>query len=234
MNTPTTTKTKDKDKTAAAGAVAPASQPALAALSEQNREALRSSSITPEQLAALQQQAAQIASSGFEDRSSDLEGYWVPEAAPIHCKPEHVKLFDGQINETKPSALVSVLLLSPTVISKSNDEDDTNKKDIVMCPAGKKVGIWLKPGMRDIANCCGVETIVQYTGTKKVHKKPGMNPMKLFSVKSKPGGTRLPIEEDRREKSAKTATLFDVKRPGGQAPGRMDDDASAAADDLPF
>lgn len=194
---------------------APVSDPAMAA-----------SGLTPEQLAQIKAQVAK-AGEGLEDRKSDVVGYWVPEQAPIHCKPMHVKLFDGQIDAGKPSALVTVIALSPTVVSTSSDEDDSKK--IGICKKGDIIGIWMKPGMRDMLNTAGAETTIEYTGQKKVHKKPGMNPMKMFSVKAK-GGARLPIEEDRRDKSASVATMFDVKKPKGSASPDMDADADVGDD----
>lgn len=230
MNNPTAGKDTKK-----AGA-APTSQPGfnpLDKLSDQNKELLKNSGLSQAELDALNKSIDDKTTQGFEDRTSDLEGYWVSEAAPIHCRPEHVKLFDGQINKGKPSALVTVFLLSPTVCSRSSDEDP-DKKDLKIIPAGKKVGIWMKPGMRDLANCAGAETVIRLTGTKKVHKEKGMNPMKVYSVKSKGEVRKLSVEEDRRQESASVKTIFDVKRAPAAPPAGTDPESDVADDGMPF
>lgn len=193
--------------------------------------------LSAEEIAKLKEQIAQkVAEVGekLQDRQSDIVGYWDDELSPLYCKPMHVKLFDGQIEPAKPSALASVIALAPALVYTGSKEQGTKKT--FLCKTGDVVGIWMKPGMRDMINCAGVPTTITYTGTKKVHKKPGMNPMKVYKVKAD-GGTRIPVEEDRRQKSAHVPTIFDVRKPkGAESPPRsVDEDTSVAEDeDIPF
>lgn len=147
--------------------------------------------------------------SGYEDRSSDVVGYWDPDYGDLHFTPVSAKMFDGQLNPEKASILVTGKLDSPCVISKG-DEQDPNKKKLGKGAIGENVGVWLKPGMRDLIHQCGIATRVAFAGTKDVHKgKRGMNPMKVFTVSSDKPGTRIPVIEDRRDKSKGAPTLFD-------------------------
>lgn len=213
-----------------------------APLSALDAKVVQSSGLSAADLDAMRRKIAEevkAAGATLEDKRSDVVGYWASEVAPIYCRPLHVKLFDGQLEEKKPSALLTVEALASTLCTKNKEEDSSDTKEMFVCKKGDLIGIWVKPGMRDLLNCGNVPTTITYSGTKKVHKKPGMNPMKVYAVKGGSGGVRIPVEEDRREQSAGVATFFDVKKPSGSnglaVRGNQPSDASAAAEDeIPF
>ena len=199
-------KTKDKAKGTEAAAAAPSGGKQL---SPEKRQLLLDSGITEQEIEEMNADAAKAAS-GFEDRTSDVVGYWDPEICDLHCIPENAKLFDGGLQPEKASGLITVKVATACVVS-AGDEKDPKKKSLVRAKVGDKVGIWVKPGMKDIVQCCGVETRIALSGSKDVHKgRRGMNPMKTFAVTSDKLGTRIPVVEDRRVKSKTAATIFDV------------------------
>jgi len=153
------------------------------------------------------------------NRDEDVVGYWVPSELPIHCVPRTVRLFDSSIDKSKVSALIIVEALSPTVCENEKD----GKAIRSLCKKGDMVGIWYKPGMRGIASCGGVPTIVTETGEKKDVGKG--NPMTMYSVRAT-GGSPIPIANDSRNKSAGQKTPFDFRQ--------SDDPRGPAADNTPF
>jgi hypothetical protein len=181
---------------------------------EQN-QMLKDAGISDADIAEMNARSAKAAAS-YEDRTSDVAGFWEAGLSDFHGVPENVKLFDSILNPEKPSCLVTAKVESPCIISTSEETADGKKKLRPSLP-GEKVGIWTKPGMRDMVLCGGVSTRISFSGTKDVHKKKGFNPMKMFTVTSEKGGVRIPIIEDRREKSKNTPTIFDVN-------GAADDD----------
>jgi hypothetical protein len=173
----------------------------------QNQQALEDT------FATLRQEADKV-TENFTKRSSDIVGFWATKAlVPIICKPLYVKLLDSKrFDKTKPSMLLFVELLMPTACRAQNDSDDdndTDHEDLFVGQPGDLVGIWVKPGMRDIVDCCEVETKMWQDGEKDVDKG---NPMKVYRVTTLPGAPkrRIPIVSDTREKSRAASTMFDV------------------------
>jgi len=154
---------------------------------------------------------------GFTKRSSDIVGIWDPDQGPIRCIPRHAKLSDSKkFDKTKPSIFIFAELTAPCELRvKSEDEDD--ETDLITGEPGDLVGIWGKPGMRDIANLCNVEVFMFQDGEKDIGKG---NPMKVYDISSARIGTLIPISSDTRDKSAHVETFLDPpkKKEGSAIP----------------
>ena len=144
---------------------------------------------------------------GYEKKNSDVVGYWSDGDEPIHFIPRSVKLLDGNIDANKPSMIIVGELVERTIL-KNKDEDPFEGQ------VGQIVGVWYKPGMRDIAMCANLKVWldqdVDDNGVQKTKKMKRGNPMKLYVVTSAPGKpTRIPISEDTRKEARHVATPFD-------------------------
>ena len=140
--------------------------------------------------------------------TSDVVGYWDSDGEiPITGVPEvGVIATDSGIDKTKPSMLMKWKVTIPTVVV----DKDSNEN---VCQPGDLVGVWYKPGMRDVRTLGGVEVTMFRNEAKDKDTGKG-NPMKAFEVRGPRGATGqlLRITEDRRERSASAATIFDVKQ----------------------
>jgi hypothetical protein len=181
---------------------------------------------TADQFAALKAQL-DAAPEGFITQSDDVVGYWNPEEAPIRCIPRTAKLFDGNIEKSKPSILLIVQLTAPCVVNLKKEEGEVEGEKFI-AKIGDMVGIWGKPGMRAIRDLCGVEVWMRMSGEKDTGKP---NPMKLFDVKAQGKGTRIVISDDTRKESKGVKTWMD----GASMPKSGADDAGDANEDhIPF
>lgn len=171
----------------------------------------------------------QESSQKYEVAADDVDGYWDPEKTPIHCIPIGVKLFDGSIEPSKPAMLVVARLVSPCAVKKKTE---TGGFELKLAHPGDVVGVWAKPGMKEIRMCRDIKTYIESAGKQDTGKP---NPMQKFLVKIPPGtkGESLPILEDRRDKSRHVRTIFDM----GSVKSEARDVSSAAPvddSDIPF
>jgi hypothetical protein len=145
---------------------------------------------------------------GFESRSSDIVGTWDTESGPIRFIPTHAIVADGKkFDKTKPSCLIFGKLTVDTVLLAKGDEDDEKEK--IQGKAGDNVGVWAKPGMKDIANLCGVEVFMVRTPEKDKDVGKG-NDMKTYLVASKSNPNKpIPITVDRRDLSKGNRCILD-------------------------
>jgi len=145
---------------------------------------------------------------GFESRSSDIVGTWNPEAGPIRFIPTHAIVGDGKkFDKTKPSLLIFGKLTVDTMLSAKGEEDD--EREEVQGKAGELVGVWAKPGMKDIATLCEVEVFMVRTPEKDKDVGKG-NDMKTYLCASKTNPNKpIPITVDRRDLSKGTRTILD-------------------------
>lgn len=182
---------------------------------------------------------------GYKKRGIDVVGFWNPELGEIHCIPRAAKLFDSQLNKSRPSTLLIVELVDPCSAITAKDEDGDS--ETVATKKGDLVGIWGKPGMAAIKTLCGEPTLIEYDknpdGTIKVKamKQKGMNAMKLFSVSSAKNPMRvIPVVEDARRESAHVNTLLAGAKsskplaPLSDAPASAPGAAPEDDDDVPF
>jgi len=177
---------------------------------------------------------------GYKKRGTDVVGFWNPDLGEIHCIPRAAKLFDSQLQKSKPSTLLLCELVEPCSAIVAKDEDDDSQ--LVTTKIGDLVGIWAKPGMASIKMLCNEPCLIQYernpdgsVKTKAMRVK-GMNPMKLFDVSSAKNPMRvIPVIEDARNESAGVNTLL----ASAKASAKRAEPASAVGvgnddDDVPF
>jgi hypothetical protein len=160
--------------------------------------------------------------------TGDVEGYWDPEKTAIRCMPLSVKLFDGNIDSRKPAILIIAELVLPCKIAYKAEADDKEWSYRKAKP-GTMVGIWYKPGMRGIVCKAGVDCYIKLTEDTKDTGKG--NPMKIYEVRAGAGGTRIPMSEDVRHKSARATTDFDVRRLPKAPSRRVEEDVDDGDDD---
>jgi hypothetical protein len=131
---------------------------------------------------------------GFSDQNQDVVGFYDQEVEPvIEFVPIEAILSDSNLDESKVSTLIFGKLVKPTKLvetSKSGNVIEGKKGDLV--------GIWGKPGMRALRNLCG-EHVIMYPDGQRETGKP--NPMTVYKCLAAKKGSRLPVVEDRREKS---------------------------------
>lgn len=145
---------------------------------------------------------------GMQRVSSDVVGFYDPKIAQqdVHFIPREAVLMDGNAEAHKPSMLIFAELVSPCKIVETSKSGN-----IIDGKPGDMIGIWGKPGMKDMRDCCG-EPVFMYPDTVKDTGKP--NPMQVFAVHASKRTARIPISEDRREKSKSADTWLDVPKDG--------------------
>lgn len=145
------------------------------------------------------------APAGFVDQAQDVTGFYDTEVDPvIEFIPIEAVLSDSNLDESKVSILIFGKLIKPCKLvetSKSGNVVQGNKDDMI--------GIWAKPGMRALRNLCGVHVIMYPDGERDTGK---INPMVVYKTLAQKKGTKLPVVEDRREKSANAETWLDKGR----------------------
>jgi len=149
---------------------------------------------------------------GFEERTSDIVGVWDPDKGPIFFVPSHAAVGDGKkFDKTKPSLLIFGKLTADCALKvKARDEDEDGASGTVQGKAGDLVGVWAKPGMKDIATLCGVEVFLTVDPSKDRDTGKGKK-MKGYRVASKDEpNTLIPIRSDRRDLSKGTRCFLDA------------------------
>lgn len=137
---------------------------------------------------------------GLTKHSGDVVGFRdLEEQGPLYGIVRAAKANDSQLDSKKPSIFVIFELLEDTEVTEGSGDDQTK----VMAKKGEMAGLWLKGGMRQIRDLCGLAVLVQHTGEKKLKGKPAaFNAMKTFQFDvGKGAGTRVPIIEDNRKDS---------------------------------
>jgi hypothetical protein len=125
---------------------------------------------------------------------SNLAGFWdAKDGNPITFIPRSAKVFDSKLDELKPSVLIVGELKERCRLIDSDGKEIGGE-------VGSTIGVWGKAGMRDIIDCKGVVTFMQYEGEKDIGRA---KPMKMFGVYSESVGELL-IPQDRRKNSRRT------------------------------
>jgi hypothetical protein len=151
---------------------------------------------------------------GYEERTSDLVGFWDPTLGPLHFVPLYVKAFDSHLDDFKPSVVVVGHSVGANKLLDADGEP-------IVCQPGDPIGVWYKPGMVRLKDLANVKVFLQYSGEQDTGKK---NPMKTFQVsspKNAPKGAPLILTEDYRKKSRTIQLPFETK---ASLRGRVDDD----------
>jgi hypothetical protein len=142
---------------------------------------------------------------GFERCTTDVAGFYDGESS-IRFTPIEVKAFDGYQDTTKPSCLIIGRLNATAKLRQKNDDGEPGT---VVGKAGDMVGVWYKPGMRDIVNLAGIEVFVRPGGEKDIGKG---NPMKVFELftRGSQRGQPLLVTLDQRDDSADVNLPFKI------------------------
>lgn len=171
---------------------------------------------------------------GFEDVSSDIEAVYdfkhTPE--PIYVRPKHYTLSDAK-DGSKPAILIHAELMQPAPLVDM--KDDSEESVVREYPAGTMIGIWYRPGLRQIMQCAGAVTFVAHLGKQDTGNP--FNKMEAFKVARAKGekAEQLSCSADYRKKTRGMALPWDDKGAvaqsaarGGTQPGPND------TDDIPF
>jgi hypothetical protein len=168
---------------------------------------------------------------GFEDVSSDIAAvYDFKVTASVFVTPLHYTLSDAKDGK-KPQILIHCDLLKPAVLVDL--QDDTSEEKVAReFPAGTRVGIWYRPGLRNIMQCAGTATFIAFEGERDVGQ---IQPMKMFKVSRKKGANaaELPLSADYRKNTRHMPLPWE----GGPGPKTAKGSTQPAAnddDDVPF
>jgi hypothetical protein len=165
---------------------------------------------------------------GFEDVSTDIEALYDYRHTPeMFIRPVHFTLSDSK-DKKKPSVLIHADLLKPAMLFAA-DEDGEELREF---PAGTRVGIWYRPGLRGIMQCGGAVTYLALAGEKDVGQ---IQAMKVFKVSKRKGetGAQLNCASDYRKmtrnmplpwESAEDAKARSSARGGTQSAPNDDDE----------
>jgi hypothetical protein len=130
---------------------------------------------------------------GYAKQSLDPIGMWDGKGA-IHFIPRRVKMFDGNIEKNKPSILVIAQLLDVASLLVKND--DTGEFETAQGNRGDVIGIWYKPGMKDLTQLCDAKVWMTFDGERNTGKP---NPMKMFDIRSPGPSKRVFCTSDERK-----------------------------------
>ena len=164
---------------------------------------------------------------GFDEISLDLVGFYDFKDGEntIFFVPIDVILMDGNIKKDNPAALIRARLTKPCKVKTAVKDG----KEIIHANKGDLVGIWYKPGMRALANCAGIECQMYQEGSTDT----GMpSEMLNFKIAKKHGaeGRKLPIAEDRRDKS-RNENVFGLTQSTNKSVSQT---TTENTDDIPF
>lgn len=166
---------------------------------------------------------------GLTKHAGDVVGFHDLEVqGHIYGIPRGAKASDSQLGETKPSVFVIFELLEECECTEGSGDDSATVK----AKPGDMVGVWVKGGMRNLRNMCGMKVLMQFTGEKKLRGKPAaFNPMKTYQFDTDGKGTVIPIIEDNRKNSRDVVNYWlpavsgQALKPRERQPGEdVDDD----------
>jgi len=152
---------------------------------------------------------------GFRDIQTQGSLYGIPRAA---------KLSDNGQDLKKPSCFVIFEALEDMKVTEGTGDEAQE----ILAKKGDMVGLWLKGGMRQIRNLCGIPVEIHYGGEKKLKGRPAaQKPMQVYNFDLGEGkGTPIPVIEDNRKQSRNEPTMFDFAKPGVPRPSREPGDDS--------
>lgn len=150
---------------------------------------------------------------GLTKHAGDVVGFHdLEDQGHLYGIPRGAKASDSQLDSSKPSIFVIFELLEDCKVTEGSRDDSAE----IQAKKGDMVGVWMKGGMRQIKNLCGLPVLMQYTGEKKLKGKPAAyNAMKTYQFDIGKGvGTQIPMIEDNRKDSRDVPTFLDSKKSG--------------------
>jgi len=143
------------------------------------------------------------APAGYAEQTGDITGFWDDSLSPtIHFIPVEVRAFDSQLDKNKPSMLVIGKLVDAIPLSSGKTGKTVEGKP------GELVGVWAKPGMRNLKNLAGVRVFMYDSGETLATGK--VNPMRVYKVLSKDKGAELLVTDDKRKQSRGAKLFFEL------------------------
>jgi hypothetical protein len=129
---------------------------------------------------------------GFKKVDSDIVGFWQSDMGPIFFTPEEATVSDSKLEPVKPSGLIRGTLVAACEALLNSDGEQ------VVGKPGDRVGVWAKPGMRELKSLAGAKVFMFADGEKDTGKP---NAMALFDISTAGGalGAPLPIEDKRKQ-----------------------------------
>lgn len=125
--------------------------------------------------------------------------------------PYGYTLIDNGADETKPSILLHVTALTPTVVQVKSPEGE---QVLDRAEKGDAFGIWYSAGMSALADLKGREVLMFQDGVKDVGRPKPMKVYKIFAKGGKQPPSRLPCLGDFRKKSKNASLPFQVELKG--------------------
>jgi hypothetical protein len=161
---------------------------------------------------------------GYKKKTTDLVGFWNMEKGAVHFTPKFARVFDSDIDPTKPSILLIGDAVGGNPINIKTDKKDADGKMVLKegtAKDGDAIGVWYKPGMSPVKDLANVKVYMYVIGELDTGKP---NKMVTFDVLSKSDGQTLFITEDYRKHSTHVSLPFPVKGKESAASRATDDD----------
>lgn len=139
---------------------------------------------------------------GFKNQTQDIVGYWDEEKNDqLNWIPRTVKLFDDNLDKSKPAILIIGELTAECGLKVKEDGD----MEKTTGAAGDVIGVYYKPGMRSLMNLCDAKVCMWQEGERNIGKP---SPMKLYEIGSPGPNKKFVVIVDEREHSAHVKTPF--------------------------
>lgn len=137
---------------------------------------------------------------GFKKVSLDVVGFWSPDLGPIYFIPQEATVSDSKLEPKKQSGLIRGVLVQACDALLNSDGE------IVHGEPGDRVGVWAKPGMKELKELGGCQVFMFADGEKDTGKP---NAMALFDISTSDGrmGDPLPVEDKRTQSAAHASWL---------------------------
>jgi hypothetical protein len=104
--------------------------------------------------------------------NQDIEGFWDGDGT-VHFAPTGYKSFPSKKFKDK----MSTIILGRALSAVSGVDPDGEPTEL---EAGMLIGVWYKPGMRDLLSLYGAKVKMKADGEKELPGKG--NPMKVFAI----------------------------------------------------
>lgn len=175
---------------------------------------------------------------GFEEVTVDLEATYDYRLTPeVFVSPLGYTVSDSK-DKKKPSILIHCNLEKPAMLVPMGEDSDSEGSPIREFPAGTRIGVWYRPGLRTLMQCAGSVTFLAFVGDKDVGQ---ILPMKTFMVAREKGSraSDVPLIADHRKMTRHKPLPWENAEDLQQSRRALTANATAAAgapddDDIPF